>query len=304
MTAFSPGLLHTPVTPFTRDGRVDFNAYGKLIEFHLKNGAGALALPMHAGESVCLSDAEQRALLVFAVKQVQGRVPVVAHVSDSGTQIAAARARYAEGSGAAAVIATTPYYWTPPPAMVLEHLTQIGAAVRVPFLVLHAPQEMGGAKLSTELVLKLLERLPNFAGLVDMSLDWQFMINVVSNGQRTRPDFQLLSGTEYMISAGAIGARSTFSSLAGVAPLLVRKLHDLCCEERYEQARGLQEQAAALRQTVRAAGHGGLKGALRYMGRECGEPRPPLDPLRPQQHEVLVAQLAAIPALQDEPKGW
>lgn len=302
-TGFHPGLVHTPVTPFTPDGRVDFDTYRKLLAFHLRHGAQALAPAMHAGESVSLSDAEQRELLVLALKETAGRVPVLAHVSDSGTGIAADRARHAATAGAAAVIATTPYYWTPPPAMVLEHFSQIGAAAGIPFLVLHAPHEMG-VRLSTDLVLKLIERLPNFAGVVDASLDWQFMINVVSNGRRARPDFQLLSGTEYMISAGAIGARSTFSALAGIAPVLVRRLHDLCSEERYEEARALQEQVAALRQAVKAAGHGGLKGALRFMGRACGEPRPPLDPLRAQQQEALVSQLAAIPALQGEPRGW
>ena len=71
-------------------------------------------------------------------------MPVIAHVSETGTAIAAALARHAEEAGAAAVIATTPYYWTPPPAMVLEHFAQIGAAVRIPFFVYNAPEEMAG----------------------------------------------------------------------------------------------------------------------------------------------------------------
>jgi len=57
------GLVHAPVTPFTRAGRVDFEVYSRLIEFHLRNGADALALPMHAGESVSLTEAERRGLL-------------------------------------------------------------------------------------------------------------------------------------------------------------------------------------------------------------------------------------------------
>jgi len=121
MATFEAGLVHTPVTPFTRDARIDYDRYAKLIEFHLKHGAESLALPMHAGESVSLTDTEQRALLEFALKQVKGRVPVIAHVSDSGTAIAAARARHAEKAGAVAVVCTPPYYWTPPPAMLLEH---------------------------------------------------------------------------------------------------------------------------------------------------------------------------------------
>ena len=304
MPIFIPGLVHTPVTPFTRELKVDFGVFDKVIEFHLRNGAEALALPMHSGESVSLSDAEQRALLEIALKQVKGRVPVIAHVSDSGTGIAVARARHAEQAGAAAIVATTPYYWTPPPAMVLEHFAQIGAAVSTPFFVHYAPDEMGGTKLSTELVLKLIERLGNFAGLVDSSLDWQFMINIVSNAWRVRPDFQLLSGTEYMVSAGAVGATSLFSSLCGVAPKLTRELYDICRTEKYQDAREAQEDLAALRQIVKRSGAGGLKGAMRAMGRDCGEPRPPLQALGAGGYKTLAAELAAMAVLGAEPRGW
>jgi 4-hydroxy-tetrahydrodipicolinate synthase len=304
MSAFIPGLVHTPVTPFTPQGAVDHERYANLVEFHLKYGADALAVQMHAGESVSLSDTEQQNVLELALKTARGRVPVIAHVSDSGTAIAADRARRAERAGAAAVVATTPYYWTPPATMVLEHFAQIGAAVRIPFLVFYTPDEMGGTKVSTELVLKLMDRVPNFAGVVDASLDWQSMINIVSNGQRRNPDFQLLSGSEYMISAGAIGARSTFSALAGVAPKLVRGLYELCRAEKYAEARPAQEAVAALRQAVKRAGSGGMKGALRAMGRDCGNPRPPLDAIGGKAFDALKAELATLPALGAEPRDW
>ena len=304
MPSFTPGLTHTPITPFTSGLKIDFGLFEKVIEFHLRHGAQALALPMHTGESVSLSDAEQHELVAFAIKQVKGRVPVIAHVSDAGTGIAAARARHAQDAGAAAVVATTPYYWTPPPAMVLEHFAQIGAAVSIPFFVFYTPGELGATKIETDLVLKLINRLGNFAGLVDASLDWQFMINIVSNAWRVRPDFQLVSGTEYMVSAGAVGATSMFSALSGVAPTLVRELYDICRTEKYFDARQAQEDLAALRQIVKRAGAGGLKGALRAMGRECGQPRPPLDPLSAGGYGKLAAELGALAVLRAEPRGW
>jgi 4-hydroxy-tetrahydrodipicolinate synthase len=303
MAIFIPGLVHTPVTPFSADKRIDFDLFGKLIEFHLRNGAEALAVPMHAGESVSLSDEEQRALLKFAIKQVNQRVPVIAHVSDSGTGIAAARARHAEEAGAAAIVATTPYYWTPPAPMILEHLAQIGSSVKIPFFLYYSPEEMGGTKLSIDLLLKLIGRLGNFAGVADASLDWQFMINLISTAWRVRPDFQLLSGTEYMVSAGAVGATSMFSSLAGVAPQLVRRLYRICREEKYFDARKPQEEIAALRQVIKNAGPAGLKGAMRAMGRDCGEPRLPLKALG-DRYGKLTAELSAMAAICGEPQGW
>jgi 4-hydroxy-tetrahydrodipicolinate synthase len=68
MAAFQPGLVHLPVTPFTPEGRIDFDRLGKLIDFHIRHGADALALPTHSGESVSLTDDEKRSIIAFAVK--------------------------------------------------------------------------------------------------------------------------------------------------------------------------------------------------------------------------------------------
>jgi 4-hydroxy-tetrahydrodipicolinate synthase len=304
MSSFVPGLVHTPVTPFTRDRAIDWATYGKLLDFHLAQGAEALALPMHVGESVSLSDEEQRRIIAYAVERVRGRVPIIAHVSDSGTAIAAARAGAAEKAGARAIVMTTPYYWTPPPGMLLEHFAQVGRAITVPFYLWFAPDEMAGPKVTTELVLKLIERLPNLAGVVDSSLDWQFQINTLSNAQRVRPGFQLLSGTDYMVSAGANGATSYFSPLSAVAPRLARHLYEACRKERYFDARETQNQVAALYQIVKGGGFAGLKSALRAMGRDCGDPRPPHDVLREVDHGALAERLNALPALAQEPRGW
>ena len=304
MATYNPGLVHTPVTPFKSDHSVDYDAYAKLIDWHLKNGADALAVTMHAGESVSLSDAEQRNMIAFAIKQVNARVPVIAHASDSGTQIAADRARFAQDAGASAIVATTPYYWTPPPAMVLEHLALIGAAVRIPYLVYYTPHEMGATKISTEQVLKLIGRLPNFAGVVDASRDWQFMLNIITAASRVRPDFQIMSATDFMVSSGAIGAKTLFSPLAGVAPKLIRQLYDLCKQDKYVDARPAQEQVAALYQAVKVPGLCGLKGAVSAMGRECGNVRAPNTLLGAAARDTLASALKGLPALAAEPRGW
>src|SRR5262245_60340348 len=186
MQSFTPALVHTPLTPFTSAQAVDFEIFAKLIAFHIRHGAEALAVPLHAGESVSLTDAEKREVIAFAVKAA-GKVPVIAHVSDAGTGIAAALARHAESVGAAAVIATTPYYWTPPPHMILDHFATIAAAASVPFFVYNAPDEMAGVKINAELALKLIDKAKTFGGVVDATLDWQFMIELMTDAPRLRP---------------------------------------------------------------------------------------------------------------------
>jgi 4-hydroxy-tetrahydrodipicolinate synthase len=304
MAAFQPGLVHLPVTPFSPDRRIDFDRLGKLIDFHLRNGADSLALPTHTGESVSLTDDEKRALVEFAVKHIAGRAPLIAHVSDAGTAIAAARARHAQAAGAAAILATTPYYWTPPPEMILEHFVQIGAAVRLPLLVHNAPDDMSGAKVSAELMLQLIGRCDNFAGLVDSGLDWQLMIDLIMEARHARPGFLLISGTELMVSCAAIGATAMFAPLAGVAPRRLRTLFDLCREDKLFEARAAQEDIASLRQLLKAGGVASLKAALAARGRDCGLPRPPLQALDAQAAAALARDLDAMTALREEPRGW
>ena len=63
MAHFNFGLVHALLTPFT-SSRIDYDAYGKLIDFHLRNGAEGLALPMHAGESVSLTVEERKEMCI------------------------------------------------------------------------------------------------------------------------------------------------------------------------------------------------------------------------------------------------
>ncbi len=304
MTTFKPGLVHCPVTPFTADYRVDYSALRKVIDFHIANGAEASAAPMHIGESVSLPDAEKREVLAAILSHVGARVPVIAHASDSGTAIAAELARFAEQAGAAAIVSSTPYYWTPPPAMLVEHLAGIASAVKIPFFVHNAPDEMAGIKVTTDLMLKLIARAPNFSGLVDSGLDWQFMIELMTDAPKLRADFQLISGSDLYVSARAIGATGLFSTLACVAPDLVGRMYADCRADRLFEARGAQEDVAALRQVVKATGVAGIKAAMAVMGRDVGAPRPPLQALDKAAATKVANGIDAIGALKGEKRGW
>jgi 4-hydroxy-tetrahydrodipicolinate synthase len=310
MTMFKPGLVHTLVTPFLGDQSIDYETYIKVIDFHLRHGADTLALPMPEGEDLSLTDGEQRKLLEFTIRQVGGRVPVIAHVSDAGTALAVARAVHAEKAGAAAIVSHPPYFWHPKPAMVVEHLVQIGSAVGLPFYIYNPPVETAGTPLTTEITLQLIERLPNLAGVVDSSFDWVFMAEAVSDGRRLRQEFQLLPGTEFMVSAFVLGGGGAFSPLSGIAPRLVRNLYNLCSEEKYIEARPIQEDIALLHHAVKEAGLSGLKdglagikSAMAAMGRQCGLPRPPVSQLGDIQRERFAQQIAGMAFLKSEPQG-
>jgi len=301
--AFKFGLAHAPVTPFA-SGKVDTAAYARILDFHLRHGAPQLALPTHAGESVSLTAGERMALLEFAVDHVSGRAPIIANVSEAGTDLACTLARHAAKAGAAALMASVPYYWTPPQSMLVEHFTAIGEAGGLPLFVLNAPDEMNQVEVAPKSVVELLGRLPNFAGLIDCSLDWQYMIEVVTLARSARPDFQFVSGTEYMISAAAVGATGMVSSVSSIAPGLVRELYALCDAERFAEARPAQERAAILFRALRDHGASALKAAARSMGRDCGKARPPLPELGEAATRALFLELSAAGVTTSEPRNW
>jgi dihydrodipicolinate synthase/N-acetylneuraminate lyase len=86
--------------------------------------------------------------------------------------------------------------------------------------------------------------------------------------------------------------------------MLARRLYDACREEKYFEARQTQNKIADLYQLVKGAGFPGLKSAMRAMGRDCGDPRPPHDVLREVDHGRLAERVAAMSALRAEPRGW
>jgi len=304
MSIFKPGLVHVPVTPFKADQSIDYDLYAKVIEFHLKNGADSLAVPMQPAEDVSLRETELRQIIDFAIKQVKGRVPVIAHVSDPGTGIAVERARFAEKAGASAIASHPPYFWHPKPSMVVEHLVQIGSATHLPFFICTPLVEDAGTHLTGEIVMDVIKRLDNIAGLIDSSMRFVFMAETISLGREVRPDFQLLSGTDFMVPNAAVGGTGAFSPLSSVAPKLARQLYELCTKQQLVQARALQEDMAELHHLVKQGGRAGLKTAMRAMGRECGDPRLPGLSLGEPMMSQLAARVAACPYLSAEPRGW
>jgi dihydrodipicolinate synthase/N-acetylneuraminate lyase len=131
-----------------------------------------------------------------------------------------------------------------------------------------------------------------------------FMLEVLSLGREIRPGFQLLAGTDYMVSNGVLGGMGAFSPLSSVAPKLARQLYDMCKNQQFTQARKVQEDVALLNHTLKMAGFAGLKAAMQSMGRECGVPRLPVRSLDKSESSRLAEQIAAMPFLKAEPRGW
>ncbi|MCC7103669.1 MAG: dihydrodipicolinate synthase family protein [Chloroflexi bacterium] len=298
------GVFQTPVTPLTADGSIDFDTFEKLVDFHVRQeGAAGLALPMHIGESLNLTVDERQQLLETAVRVTAGRVPVLAHVSMPGTPQTIELARHAEKAGTSAVISISPYYWRPSQDAQFDHFVALATATELPVLAYSSIKHLF-VELSPSLLARLIQRLPNFVGLKDASIDLDYFTEVCRTVLPLRPSFGLIAGVEYLMPTMVVGGTGSMSALGGVAPRLVRDLYAACAAGEYERARPLQWKASQLWHLIGVDYPATIKAAMEVMGRPVGPTRLPIRPLDETARRRLREQLEMAGVLEQEPRGW
>ena len=104
------GSIVALVTPFKKDGSVDFDALERLIDFHLQNGTDAILTLGTTGESATMTDDEDNSVVAAVVKHVAGRVPVIAGSGSNSTQTMLTKSLTYQGLGADGLLLITPYY--------------------------------------------------------------------------------------------------------------------------------------------------------------------------------------------------
>ncbi|MGE3913578.1 MAG: dihydrodipicolinate synthase family protein, partial [Chloroflexota bacterium] len=109
------GIFAIPVTPFTPDGDLDIPSLRRCVEFCIVAGAGGVVAPVNASEFFTLTETERKTVVETIVEQTSGRVPVVAGVSGSSTQVAVEMAALAGMAGADSVMAMPPFVRHPGP---------------------------------------------------------------------------------------------------------------------------------------------------------------------------------------------
>ena len=136
------GAATAVITPFTGDG-IDWDAFGRLIDFQLNEGIDALVVAGTTGEGSTLTDREHEDAVVFCVKRVAGRVPVIAGTGSNNTAHAIERTQTACRAGADAVLLVTPYYNKTTQRGLIASFSAIADASSVPCILYNVPSRTG-----------------------------------------------------------------------------------------------------------------------------------------------------------------
>ena len=154
------GSMVALVTPMTPDGAVDWEAYGRLIEWQIASGTDGIVTMGTTGESPTLDVDEHNEVVSFTVKTVAGRVPVIAGTGGNSTAEAIALTQHARDVGADVSLQVVPYYNKPTQEGLYQHFKAIAEAVNMPMWLYNVPGRTV-ADLKNDTVLR---RLPEAVG--------------------------------------------------------------------------------------------------------------------------------------------
>jgi dihydrodipicolinate synthase/N-acetylneuraminate lyase len=299
------GVMQAPVTPLKEDFSFDPVGHAKMIEFHVRHGAPAIAWPHHKAESLNLTIAERKLGAEIAVKTVAKRVPVSIFTGTLSEEDSLDIARHAEKIGADALLIISPYCRRPTQDEIFDSVVRIATAVSLPVLTYNSPWRNGeGVEFTAELTRRLIERLPNYIGMKDASFHSEKFMEISRTALKLRPDFKIIMGVEHLLPSYALGACGSFSSSGAIAPNLCNKFYNSLVANDWDAARDCQFKISRLWGLFKEQYPSSLKGAMVMMGREVGPTRAPLPTATEERKTFLRKQLEELNILQTEPHGW
>ncbi|MCA3240259.1 MAG: 4-hydroxy-tetrahydrodipicolinate synthase [Rubrivivax sp.] len=215
------GSIVALVTPMNDDGRVDFEAYKRLIDWHVAEGTDCIGVVGTTGESPTVSMEENCELIRVAVQHAAGRVPVMAGTGANSTAEAIELARFAKSVGADCHLSVVPYYNKPSQEGIYRHFKAIAEAVELPLVLYNVPSRTV-ADMQPETALRLAQ-LPGVIGIKEASGDIARAAWLIKQAPKS---FAVYSGDDSTaVALMLLGGRGNVSVTANLAP---RRMHEMC----------------------------------------------------------------------------
>ena len=282
------GSIVAIVTPMHEDGSLDLDGMRRLVDFHVQEGTDAICVVGTTGESPTVNVDEHHELIRLVVKQVAGRIPVIAGTGANSTAEAIEMTQFAKEAGADAALSVVPYYNKPTQEGLYRHFRAIAEAVDIPVILYNVPGRTV-ADMNNETTLRLAQ-IPNIVGIKDATGNIDRVGELIA---RAPQGFSVYSGDDASACAAMLmGGQGDISVVANVAP---RLMHELCAAALggdLVKARQLNFRLLGLHhQLFCEANPIPVKWACQQLGLIKEGIRLPLTPLSPECHERVRAAL-------------
>jgi 4-hydroxy-tetrahydrodipicolinate synthase len=278
------GSIVAIVTPMQDDGRLDFERFKALIDFHIEQGTDGIVVVGTTGESPTVDFDEHKELIRVAVQHSHGRIPIIAGTGGNSTAEAIELTESAKKNGATACLSVVPYYNKPTQEGLYRHFRKIAETVELPMIVYNVPGRTV-ADLANDTMLRLAQ-LPGIIGIKDATANIERGTDLIRRAPR---NFAIYSGDDATAAALILlGGHGVISVTANVAPKLMHQMCAAALVGDVKKARELNLRLLALHQRLFVEANPiPVKWALAEMGMIEPGLRLPMSPLSEKFHQTV-----------------
>ena len=214
------GAATALITPLNENG-IDFESFGRLIDWQIEQGIDALVICGTTGEASTLNDEEHKEALRFAAERINGRVPMIAGTGGNDTAYAVELTKYACEVGADACLVVTPYYNKATQNGLVKMFNTIADASTKPIILYNIPSRTG-VNIAPETFVKLAEH-PRIAAVKEASGNISQCVKIM---QLVGDKLDMYSGNDdQIVPLLSIGGSGVISVLSNVFP---KETSELC----------------------------------------------------------------------------
>lgn len=284
------GSIVAIVSPMFEDGSLDYDAYRKLIDWHVEQGTDSIVAVGTTGESPTVDVQEHCELIRVAVEQSAGRIPVIAGTGGNSTTEAIELTEFARKVGASASLQVVPYYNKPTQEGMFQHFKKVAESVDLPVVLYNVPGRTV-ADMNNDTVLRLAQ-VPNVVGIKDATGDLARAAMLI---RQAPAEFAVYSGDDpTAVHMMLMGGKGNISVTANVAP---KAMNELCMAAMAGDAKVANAMNLSLMDLHQAmfcqANPIPVKYALARMGKMAPGVRLPLTRLESSFHATVDAALKA-----------
>ena len=213
------GIATALITPLDENG-INYEEFGKLIDWQIDSGIDALVICGTTGESSTLEDKEHRDAIAYAVKRAAGRVPIIAGTGSNDTAYALDLTRFACEAGADAVLVVTPYYNKTTQGGLIRMFTTLADASTKPLILYNIPSRTG-VNIEPATYAALADH-PNIAGIKEANGN---ISKIVETAALVHGKLDIYSGDDnQIVPIMALGGRGCISVLSNLMPAQTREI--------------------------------------------------------------------------------
>ncbi|MBO4506739.1 MAG: 4-hydroxy-tetrahydrodipicolinate synthase [Lachnospiraceae bacterium] len=280
------------ITPMNADGSVNYEEFGRLVDYQIGNGTDAIVVCGTTGEASTLSHEEHVDCIKFVVKHVNKRVPVIAGTGSNCTETAIWLSQQAEAAGADAVLLVSPYYNKATQKGLIRHFGETAKSINIPVILYNIPGRTG-VNIEPKTVQYLVENYENIVAVKDATgnIGWTAQTAMLCGDK-----LDIYSGDDNaIVPILSYGGKGVISVLSHVAPrdthLIVEKFLNGDTKGALELQLKYLPLVNLLFSEVNPIP---VKTACKLLGFAAGPMRLPLTDMEPEHAELLAAEMRRL----------